>query len=70
MEKLGRPPLAPTMNYLKLVDQIFIELIETLKNVKTHIMGISRPFEPWHDHLLSIAAQQYINRTPFPLISR
>jgi hypothetical protein len=28
------------MNYLKLVDQRFIEPIRTLKNVKTHIMGI------------------------------
>jgi hypothetical protein len=38
--RLGRPPLVPTMNFLKLADQRFIEPIGTLKNVITYIMGI------------------------------
>jgi hypothetical protein len=37
---IGIPPLAPTMNFLKLVDQIFIKPIRTLKNVKTNTTGI------------------------------
>jgi hypothetical protein len=38
--RLGRPALAPTLNYLKLVDQILIEPIGILRNVDTQIMGI------------------------------
>jgi hypothetical protein len=37
---LGRPSLSPTLNYLKLVDQILIEPIGILRNVETQIMGI------------------------------
>jgi hypothetical protein len=37
---LGRPSLAPTLNYLKLADQRLIEPIGILRNVETHIMGI------------------------------
>jgi hypothetical protein len=37
---MGRPNLAPTMNYLKLVDQRLIEPIGILRNVDTQIMGI------------------------------
>jgi hypothetical protein len=37
---MGRPNLAPTMNYLKLVDQRLIEPIRILRNVDTQIMGI------------------------------
>jgi hypothetical protein len=38
--RLGKPPLQPTMNFLKLADQRFIEPIGTLKSVITSIMGI------------------------------
>jgi hypothetical protein len=38
--RLGRPSLAPTLNYLKLTYQILIEHIGILINVETHIMGI------------------------------
>jgi hypothetical protein len=38
--RLGKPPLVPTMNLLNLVDQRFIEPIDTLKNIITDIMGI------------------------------
>jgi hypothetical protein len=37
---MGRPNLAPTMNYLKLVDHRLIERIGILRNVDTQIMGI------------------------------
>jgi hypothetical protein len=37
---LGQPSLAPTLNYLNLVDQILIEPIGILRNVETYIMGI------------------------------
>jgi hypothetical protein len=37
---MGRPNLAPTMNYLKLADQRLIEPIRILRNVDTQIMGI------------------------------
>jgi hypothetical protein len=37
---MGRPSLAPMMNYLKLVNQILIEPIGILRNVNTKIMGI------------------------------
>jgi hypothetical protein len=38
--QLGKPPLVPTMNLLKLEDQRFIEPIGRLKSVITFIMGI------------------------------
>jgi hypothetical protein len=38
--RLGKPPLQPTMNFLKLADHRFIEPIGTLKSVITSIMGI------------------------------
>jgi hypothetical protein len=38
--RLGKPLLHPTMNFLKLADQRFIEPIGTLKSVITSIMGI------------------------------
>jgi hypothetical protein len=38
--RLGRPALAPTLNYLKLADQRLIEPIGILINVDTQIMGI------------------------------
>jgi hypothetical protein len=38
--RLGKPLLQPTMNFLKLADQRFIEPIGTLKSVITSIMGI------------------------------
>jgi hypothetical protein len=38
--RLRKPLLQPTMNFLKLVDQRFIEPIGTLKSVITSIMGI------------------------------
>jgi hypothetical protein len=40
---LGQPSLAPTLNYLKLADQILIEPIGILRNVETQIMGIPTP---------------------------
>ena len=36
---MGRPNLAPTLNYLKLVGQRLIEPIGILRNVNTQIMG-------------------------------
>jgi hypothetical protein len=38
--RLGKPLLQPTMNFLKLAYQRFIEPIGTLKSVITSIMGI------------------------------
>jgi hypothetical protein len=38
--RLGRSALAPTLNYLKLVNQRLIEPIGILRNVDTQIMGI------------------------------
>jgi hypothetical protein len=38
--RLRKPLLQPTMNFLKLADQRFIEPIGTLKSVITSIMGI------------------------------
>jgi hypothetical protein len=38
--RMGRPTLAPTLNYLKLADQRLIEPIGILRNVETQIMGI------------------------------
>jgi hypothetical protein len=37
---MGRPNLAPTLNYLKLVDQRLIEPIGILRNFDPKIMGI------------------------------
>jgi hypothetical protein len=42
---LGRHSLAPTMNYLKVVDQRLIELVGILKNIETLIMGIPTPVD-------------------------
>ena len=37
---MGRPNLEPTLNYLKLADQILIEPIKILRNFDMKIMGI------------------------------
>jgi hypothetical protein len=38
--RMGRPTLAPTLNYLKMAYQILIEPIDILRNLETQIMGI------------------------------
>jgi hypothetical protein len=43
--RLGQLSLAPTLNYLKLVDQRLIEPIGILRNTDTQIMGILTQFE-------------------------
>ena len=43
--RIGRISLAPTLNYLKLVDQRLIEPIGILRNINTQIMGILTQFE-------------------------
>ena len=42
---MGRPNLHKTTNYLKLVDQRFIEPIKTLRQVQTSIMEIPMIFK-------------------------
>jgi hypothetical protein len=38
--KMGRPSLVRSRNFLKLVDQIFIDPIKLLKGTKSNVMGI------------------------------